>query len=259
MSEKTGGLLESMQARPEAMGPRGVRAVTSRVDGDDVLRVEWPEPVDGEIVLRHVETGEEREGTGLTGLRPGIWMASHRGEPLATDDPGFSLDGLLAYAETPRDREIRAFRTSIGTLALTVRAVEPYVEVTAVVSDDGVIEVKGTLAYGEPVEGPARLVAVARKGPQPVSGPALFRGRHFEGSFPIAPMAEAQAKRRMFWDLHAEVAGVRLPLAARLDDVTEKKTRVRFPAQYVGQVRVRPYYTDTDGLAVALTVEEKSP
>lgn len=240
------------------MAPGGVRAVTSRVDGNDVLSVEWPEPVDGEIVLRHVETGEERGDADLTGLRPGIWMASHRGEPLATDDPGFSLDGLLAYAGTPRDREIRAFRTTVGTLALAVREVEPYVEVTAVVSDGGVIEVEGMIAYGEPAEGPARLVAVARKGRQPVSGSAIFRGRRFEGSFPIAPMAEAQVRRRTFWDLHAEAAGLRLPLAARLDDITDKKTRVRFPAQRVGQIRVRPYYTETDSLAVALTVEEQA-
>ncbi|GAA4234355.1 hypothetical protein FHR32_002979 [Streptosporangium album] len=235
-----------------------MRAVTSRVDDDDMLRIEWPEPVDGTIVLRHVETGEERGDTDLVGLRPGIWMASHRGEPLATDDPGFSLDGLLVYAGTARDREIRAFRTTIGTLALTVREVEPYVEVTAVVSDGGVIEVEGMIAYGEPIEGPARLVAVARKGPQPVSGSAIFRGRRFQGSFPIAPMAEAQTRRRVFWDLHAEADGLRLPLAARLDDIADKKTRVRFPAQYVGQIRVRPYYTDTDSLAVALTVEEKA-
>lgn len=117
----------------------GRRAVTSRVDADDTLRVEWPERDDDEIVLRHVETGEERRGVGLTGLRTGIWTASYRGEPLATDDPGFSLDGLLAYAETLRSREIRAFRTSAGILALAVREVEPYVEVTRVLSDDGLI------------------------------------------------------------------------------------------------------------------------
>ncbi|MER5422566.1 hypothetical protein [Streptosporangium roseum] len=228
------------------------------MDNHDVLRIEWPEPVDGKIVLRHVETGEEREGTDLAGLRPGIWTVSHRDEPLATDDPGFSMDGLLAYAETPRDREIRAFRTSLGTLALTVRDVEPYVEVTAVVSDDGVIEIDGVIAYGEPIEGAASLVAVARKGPEPVSGTALFRGRRFEGVLQIEPMARTQVRRRAFWDLHAEVAGVRLPLAARLDDIADKKTKVRFPAQRVGQVRVRPYYTDTDSLAVALTFEEET-
>ncbi|SFL09326.1 hypothetical protein SAMN05216275_15327 [Streptosporangium canum] len=258
MSRKTGGLLRSIEARQEVTAPGVRRAVTSRVDNHDVLRIEWPEPVDGEIVLRHVETGEERGGTDLAGLRPGVWTVSHRDEPLATDDPGFSLDGLLAYAETPRDREIRAFRTSLGTLALTVRDVEPYVEVTALVSDDGVIEINGVIAYGEPIEGSASLVAVARKGPEPVSGPALFRGRRFEGVLQIEPMARTQTRRRAFWDLHAEVAGVRLPLAARLDDITDKKTKVRFPAQRVGQVRVRPYYTDTDSLAVALTVEEET-
>lgn len=247
-----------MEARHGVMGPGMRRAVTSRVNSDDTLRIEWPEPDDGEIVLRNVETGEEREGVDLAGLRAGVWMASHRGEPLATDDPGFSLDGLLAYAETPRTREIRAFRTSGGTLGLTVREVEPYVEVTGVQSDDGVIEVEGLIAYGTPIDGPARLVAVARRGPEPVSGPAAFHRRCFEGSVRIAPMAAAQVRRRVFWDLHAEVGGVRLPLAARLDDVTDKKARVRFPAQYVERVRVRPYYTESDSLAVALTVEEES-
>ncbi|MEV8638299.1 hypothetical protein AB0395_42270 [Streptosporangium sp. NPDC051023] len=247
-----------METRREAAVPGGRRAVTSRVDDNDTLRVEWPQPDDAEIVLRHAETGEERPGADLTGLRAGIWLASHRGGPLMTDDPGFSLDGLLTYAETPRDREIRAFRTTAGILALTVREVGPYVEVTGVVSDDGVIEVEGLVAYGEPYAGPARLVAVARKGPEPVSGPAAFSGRRFGGGVPIAPMAEAQARKRAFWDLHAEIAGVRLPLATRLDDVTDKKTKVRFPAQHVGRIRVRPYYTETDSLAVALSVEEET-
>lgn len=239
--------------------PGGRRAVTSRVRDDDTLRIEWPEPADDtEVVLRHAETGEERSGTDLTGLRAGIWLASHRGEPLATDDPGFSLDDLIAYAGTPRDREIRAFRTSAGILALTVREVEPYVEVTGVVADGGVIEVEGLVAYGAPYEGAARLVAVPRKGAEPVSGPATFGGRRFGGSVLIEPMADGQARKRVFWDLHAEVDGVRLPLAARLDDVAEKKAKVRFPAQHVGQIRVRPYYTDSDSLAVALSVEEEA-
>ncbi|GAB2447824.1 hypothetical protein GCM10027187_13490 [Streptosporangium sandarakinum] len=242
----------------------GRRAVTGRVDGDDVLRVEWPDPdggrsgaEDGDIVLRHAETGEEHAGTALAGLAPGIWVVSYRGEPIATDDPGFSLDGLMAYAAMPREREIRAFRTSVGTLALTVREVRPYVEVTGVVSDDGVVGVTGMIAYGEPIEGPARLVAVPRKGAEPVGGPGAFHGRSFEGGVRIEPMADGQRRRRTFWDLYAEADGARLPLAARLDDVTDKKTKVRFPAQHVGQVRVRPYYTDTDSLAVALTIEEE--
>ncbi|MFC7646790.1 hypothetical protein ACFQX6_44245 [Streptosporangium lutulentum] len=134
------------------------------MDDDDTLRIEWPEPEGGEITLRHVETGEEREAADLGALSAGVWTASYRGAPVATDDPGFSLDGLQVYAQTRRSREIRAFRTPAGTLALTVREVEPYIEVTGVVSDGGVIEFEGMIAYGEPIHGPARLVAVARKG-----------------------------------------------------------------------------------------------
>ncbi|MFF5208275.1 hypothetical protein [Streptosporangium sp. NPDC000396] len=254
----------STGVRRGVMAPGVRRAVTSRVDDDDTLRIEWPEPDDGgQVTWRHVETGQEHTGAGLAGLRPGIWMASCRGEPVATDDPGFSLDGLVVYAGRPRTREVRAFRTTAGTLGLTVREVAPYVEVTGVGCEDGVIEVEGVLAYGVPVEGPARLVAVARKGSDPVSAPGVFRGRGFSGSVPIGPMAGGQVRRRMFWDLLVEVGGERLPLAARLDDIADKKTKVRFPAQHVGarhagQVRVRPYYTDTDSLAVALTAEEES-
>ncbi|GAA2844821.1 hypothetical protein GCM10010517_01110 [Streptosporangium fragile] len=226
------------------------------MDNDDTLRIEWPEPDDAEIVLRHAETGEEHRGTDLSTLSAGVWVVSCRGEPLATDDPGFSLDGLHSYAETRRNREIRAFRTPAGLLCVRVREVEPYVEVVQVTADDGVVQVEGVIAYGESIRGAARLVAVARRGPDPVSGPADFRGRWFEGAVEIAPMAERQVRRRVFWDLYAEADGVRLPLATRLDDITDKKTKVRFPAQRVGQVRVRPYYTETDSLAVALTVEE---
>jgi hypothetical protein len=248
----------SIEARHGAVSPDVRRAVTSRVDSDDTLRIEWPEPEGEEIVLRHVETGEERGTANLGRLYAGVWMASHKGEPVATDDPGFSLDGLQAYAQTRRNREIRAFRTSLGTLALTVREVEPYVEVTGVVADGGVIEVEGLIAYGEPIHGSARLVAVARKGPEPVSGPASFLGRRFTGSVQIAPLAEVQVRRRVFWDLYAEVAGVRMPLATRLDDITDKKTRVRFPAQRLERIRVRPYYTETDSLAIALSIEEEN-
>ncbi|MFB9677043.1 hypothetical protein [Streptosporangium vulgare] len=258
----------SIGARYEVIPPTSGRAVTSRVGNDDVLRIEWPDPVgdgdggnDGngaEIILRHVETGEECGAADLTALSAGVWMASRGGEPIVTDDPGFSLDGLWSYAETRRNREIRAFRTSLGTLGLQVREVEPYVEVIRVTAEDGVIQVEGAIAYGEPIRGAARLVAVARRGPEPVSGPASFQGRWFEGGVEIAPMAEAQVRRRVFWDLYAEISGTRLPLATRLDDITDKKTKVRFPAQRVGQVRVRPYYTETDSLAVALSIEEGS-
>ncbi|WP_433369441.1 hypothetical protein [Streptosporangium sp. CA-115845] len=247
----------STEARHGGVPSVSGRAVTSRVGDDDTLRIEWSVPTDAEIVLRHVETGEECGAADLTVLAPGLWMASYRGEPVATDDPGFSLDGLWSYAETRRNREIRAFRTSLGTLGLRVREVEPYVEVIRVTADDGVIAVEGAVAYGDPIRGEARLVAVARRGPEPVSGPATFQGRWFEGAIEIAPMAEAQVRRRVFWDLYAEISGVRLPLATRLDDITDKKIKVRFPAQHVGQVRVRPYYTETDSLAVALSIEEE--
>ncbi|MBG0814470.1 hypothetical protein [Planomonospora sp. ID82291] len=238
------------------VGPPGVgRAVTSRVDDDDTLRIEWWEPGDGEILLRHAETGQERSGTDLTGLAAGTWTVARNGMPVATDDPGFSLDGMVAYAARPRDREIRAFRTPVGTLALMVREVRPYVEVTRVDPEDGTIVVEGVLAYGEPPAGPARLVAVARKGPEADGGAALS-GRRFTGALRIGPMAAGQARRRVFWDLFAQVGEVRLPLAARLDDIPGKKEKVRFPAQRVDRVRVRPYFTDTDALAVACTVEE---
>ncbi|MFB9876797.1 hypothetical protein ACFFMN_02535 [Planobispora siamensis] len=237
--------------------PTGVRrAVTSRVEDDDTLRIEWPGPDDGGIVLRHAETGEEHPGVELAGLAVGTWTVCKHGTPVVTDDPGFSLDGLVAYAATPRRKEVRAVRSSQGILTVVVREVEPYVEVTRVGPEDGVIAVEGIIAYGEPVAGerPAGFTAVARKGPQ-VTGAGTASGRHFSGTVPIGPMAEGQTRQRVFWDLFAEVGGVRLELAARLDDVEGKKARVRFPAQRAGQVRVRPYFTDTDSLAVACTIE----
>ncbi|MEU4830094.1 hypothetical protein [Streptosporangium sp. NPDC023615] len=230
--------------------------MTSRVDNDDTLRIEWPRPLDAEIVLRHVESGEECPAGDLTVLSPGDWTAFCRGEPVATDDPGFSLDGLWAYAESRRSREIRAFRTPGGTLGLRVREVEPYVEVIRVTADDGVIQAEGAIAYGDPIRGEARLVAVPRRGPEPVSGPASFQGRWFEGALEIEPMTVNQVRSRVFWDLYAEIDGTRFPLATRLDDIVDKKTKVRFPAQRVAQIRVRPYYTETDSLAVAVSVEE---
>ncbi|MFD0883604.1 hypothetical protein ACFQ08_03385, partial [Streptosporangium algeriense] len=88
---------------------------------------------------------------------------------------------------------------------------------------------------------------------------AVERGAHEGVHVAVHGLPQlGQVRKRVFWDLHAEVAGVRLPLAARLDDVADKKAKVRFPAQHVGQIRVRPYYTDSDSLAVALSVEEEA-
>nr|BFE84690.1 hypothetical protein GCM10020093_072910 [Planobispora longispora] len=57
---------------------------------DDSLRIEWPEPDDGEIVLRHTETGEEHAGAELSGLAPGTWAVWKHGapsSPMTRDSP----------------------------------------------------------------------------------------------------------------------------------------------------------------------------
>ena len=44
--------------------------------------------------------------------------------------------------------------------------------------------------------------------------------------------------------------------AGTISERRDLLTKVRFPAQRVEQIRVRPYYTETDSLAVAVSVEE---
>ncbi|NKZ07399.1 hypothetical protein [Actinomadura latina] len=249
---------------------------------DDRLSIRWPAPVpDGRrVVLRHRKSGETRAEP-ITGdrcsaeldagdLAPGKWTvliaagtaASDGAEsPLLTDDPGFSLAGLRAYADLPRDRAVRVVRAADGRAALTVRNVAPHAEVEAVHPRDGEIGIVGRLAYAGPRPGEsARLVAAARDGGATVSRDVRLDGTAFHGRLPIDAFAAAEPA---LWDLWLDVGDVHARLATRLDDAPGKRGKLSYPRQAAAhggrEMAVRPYYTDRDQLSIASSLVEDDP
>ncbi|MFV2175188.1 hypothetical protein ACFHW2_12860 [Actinomadura sp. LOL_016] len=241
-----------------------------RVDADDVLTVGWGVPLpDGErVVLRHATSGAVRpgraRGDGLRWTLPvgdlgtGDWEACLEAgsiaRPLLTDDPGFSLDGLLAYADRPRDRAVRVIRSPDGRVGLRVRAVVPHAEVRAVHPGGGEIRVTGRLAYTGPRPPAARLVAVARGSGWRVAWSARVEGTAFRVCAPIDVLT---AEPPAIWDLWLDAADVHARLACLLDDAPGKRGKVSFPRQFAGDRSVRPYYTVRDELAFACHERER--
>lgn len=237
-----------------------------RVGLDDRLLIRWPAPItDGErVVLRRGEIpgtrGEPVRGDSvavpLDGLEPGAWdvrmEAGGIDRPLLTDDPGFSLDELRAYAGRRRDRAVRVVRSADGRVTVHVREVVPHAEVEAVHPRNGEIRVEGRLAYAGPRPGDeARLVAVARKSRVTLTRPAGLDGTDFHACLPVDAFA---AEEPAIWDLRLDVGDVQARLATRLDDAPGKRGKLSYPRQVAvsggGEMTVRPYYTVRDELAI---------
>jgi hypothetical protein len=236
-----------------------VLAASARLGADDVLRIRWAEPPadDAVLTLRNQGTahtvrldGEAADLSQLD-LTDGTWTVHAADAEVITIDPGFSLDGLADYARRARTRALRTFRAGSGGLRVDVRSVEPYAEVTAVHPGEEKLVLEGFLAYGATPE-TEEIVATRRKTADRVTGEATVTGDRWRAELPNAPFAVET--ERGFWDLH--LGG--LTVATWLDDIAQKKNKVRFPERYVARdtdrVRVRGYYTDQDQLAIATTV-----
>lgn len=245
----------------------GPVAIDSRVDVDDVLRLRLAEPPAGDAKLLFRERASGRESVadlgdaidlrGL-GLTAGVWdmyLTGRRGETrVATTDPGFSLGGLTEYAERPRTLAIRAYRTDKGNASVTVRAVTPHAEVTTVHVGDGTVDVRGMIAYGEAPGAGTRLVVTARGQKTSVEFPAVLDGTRFEASVDLNRIAKLHEGGEDYWD--CRLGGLRL--GRRADDVPQKKSKLRYPAQLTEKdgrtLRIWPYYTD--GNDFSITVRE---
>ena len=242
--------------------------IDSRVDLDDILRLEFAGPPAPELdlVLRERATGKEHliprtDSVELRelGLTPGIWDAYGRrpgGPParITTLDPGFSLDGLLEYASRPRSTEFRAYRTQNGNLSLRVRALAPHAEVSDIAVGEGSIGIHGMLAYTEPSGTAAVLVVQARKQEIAVEFAATIDGADFRASVDLDTLAKAHTGGEDYWDCRLEPG--RLRLGKHLDDAPQKKTKIRYPAQIreIGdrQLKIWAYYTDHDNLSITV-------
>ncbi|MFB4297835.1 hypothetical protein [Actinomadura sp. NTSP31] len=236
---------------------------------DDRLRIRWPVPLPGgrRVVLRHRPSGAVRPApladdrcsaeADVGDLAPGIWEpvieAGGMGGPLLTDDPGFSLDELRAYAGVRRERAVRVARTRDGQVRLRVRQVAPHAEVEAVHPHDGEIEIVGRLAYTGPRPGEsARLVAAARQGGAAVAGEVRLDGTGFCGRLDVEAFAAAEPA---LWDLWLDVGDVHARLGTWLDDAPGKRGKLSYPRQVAAPggrpMAVRPYYTERDQLAIS--------
>jgi hypothetical protein len=236
-----------------------VLAASARLDADDVLWIRWAEPPADATVLtlrregaaHTVRLDGEAADLSRLDLTEGAWAVHAADVEVVTTDPGFSLDGLVEYACRARTRALRAFRAPSGGLRVDVRSVEPYAEVTAVHPDEDKLTLEGFLAYGATPD-TDRIVATRRKTDHTVTGEVTVTGDRWHAELPIAPFAVET--ERGFWDL--TLGG--LVVATWLDDIPQKKTKVRFPARHVARaadrVRVRAYYTDKDQLAITVTV-----
>jgi hypothetical protein len=236
-----------------------VLATSARLGVDDILRIRWAAPPDGETALvlrqRDAERSVPLEGAGadLAGLdlADGTWSVRAAGEEVMTTDPGFSFDGLIDYARRPRTRAMHAFRDRSGGLRLSVRAVTPHAEATAVHPSAKRLVIEGFFAFGE-APSTADLVATRRGTGQTVTGEVTVSGGRWRAELPTEPFRAESG--RGFWDLRLGT----LTVATLLDAIPKKKTKVRFPAEHVergaDRVRVRAYYTDKDHLAIDATV-----
>jgi len=231
-----------------------VLATSTRLDVDDVLRIRWAElPTDSTtLVLRQNNTektvslnGEAADLSGLD-LSQGTWSVHISGHEIVTTDPGFSLGGLADYARRPRTRAIHVFRERSGGLRLAIRAAEPYAEVTAVHPNEDRTVIEGYFAFGN-APANAGITAIRRKTKDMAIGNVSVTGDRWRAELPDEPFALEDD--RGFWDLR--LGGLRV--AALLDDIPQKKAKVRFPARNI-EGRVRPYYTKNDHLAIATTI-----
>jgi hypothetical protein len=265
----------------------GVVVTDAEVTLTDVLslRIAVDEPIaEGtRLILRQRETGLERDvalGTpggqvlGISGgqvaeagvavslahldLTPGRWDAYlESGGPrtrIQSVDPGFSLDGLDAYALGRRKLAYRAYRTMSGFLAIRIEEAEPVADVRAVWFREGRFEVTGLLAYtgldDDDRHREARLALRHNDPDATVTVAATVQGVRFHAALSLCDVLAATPESEGVWEPSLEVDGVdgELPLGARLDDIEGKRRRVHYPQAMVDGVPIMPSFTSDDEL-----------
>lgn len=197
----------------------------------------------------HVERGEDRarrrlvadliEQQGLLTVLPDAR------EPLAWRIPYTTADGFVA---------VRAWQRAL------------HAEVTALHVSDENLAVEGAL-YGAGWPDELSLVAVSRgDARRRLVLPARRSGSTgFRATVPFAAPAEARASgagagagpdSEEVWDLALPAGKVEVRIGRLLGDVVERQKTDTYPTTEYGAVRVRPYFTVTNDLAVSVTGRE---
>ncbi|MFH8408408.1 hypothetical protein ACH4FX_26940 [Streptomyces sp. NPDC018019] len=157
------------------------------------------------------------------------------------------------------------YTTRSGRLALRSWLRGPHAEAVDLLADAGGTTVTGRL-YGAALGPGARAEARLRPGAPEEAGPAAVvsvpltgDGADFTFTLPYAPLAERWAGGTERWDLWLRAAEDAEPvrIARLLDGVPEKQAAFVHPELPVGcpagQLRIGPYYTPDNDLAVRVT------
>lgn len=137
-----------------------------------------------------------------------------------------------------------------------------HAELAQVWPRDGQLRLTGDI-HGEVTAVPAEswrleLTLRGQQEHEPRTYPASLNGTRFDATVPVADLAPPGLPVPARWDIHltADTAEgqVRLRAGRHLDDITDKKKIMVFPAQSVGDgadtVLVKPYYTIKNNLSI---------
>ncbi|MGI5119007.1 hypothetical protein ACQEU5_05605 [Marinactinospora thermotolerans] len=257
-----------------------MRVDVSRIVDGDVLELELLDRTAEDAHLLLLPTGKNKgvveaiplpldikDGTAHADLAraeipPGTWVVrwveAGKKRPIITSDPCYDVAEVARALSRPAGRRHLPLRTSDGRLRIQVRQTRPYARIERVDVAESEITLAGILAYGPALRGPAELVARQRGLSGELRVPATVDGSRFGVTVPLAPLADAHVLERPHneWDLTLVLpdSGTDLHVGTHDDDIVGRKGRFSYPEVLVesasGRLRVRPYYTVKDHLAI---------
>jgi glycosyltransferase involved in cell wall biosynthesis len=286
------------ETSPESDGsPSVVRVLAARVEGERLLLlgevVDGPAdgaaPVPGQLVLRDRASGEELQVDLTADGADAPLSAAIDARALLTDrdvttwevriGPGpddasaWSLEPALDTAKVPsvifpRGDDLLRVRLRMprpGELVVRVDGMPPHAEVQHVLVEEDAVVLEAVLdrVTVPPGAGPLSLVASSRERKVEVEAPVELDDRTVRGRIPLGLLV-SDLPQTEYWDLsvRSEALGT-LRVGGHLDDVTDKKNTVVFPALDVpspgGGRSLRPYFTVHNNLSVRSTPLNPTP
>ncbi|MEU5303601.1 hypothetical protein ACH4YO_33175 [Streptomyces noursei] len=151
------------------------------------------------------------------------------------------------------------YATKLGNLALRSWLRGPHAEAGDILVGPEGITVTGRLYGASPAAGAHAEARARRAGQDPVAVPLTVEGPTFRFTLPYGELAAHWRRGSEPWDLWLCPAEDLPPvrIARLLDDVPEKEQVFSYPARPVpapaGELRIGPYYTLDNDLAVRVT------
>lgn len=261
---------------------------TSRVVAGNLLelRLREPAPTDAQVMLLPTGAGKENnsplpltvqsESGGhwvdltQTDIPTGVWATRWVGpggkqQPISTTDPCYDVAALRERLAAGPGCEFVPVRTSTGRLRLRVRETSAYARAEHVRVSGEEITLSGTLAHltTPPAAAHGELLLRQRGLAGEHRTPVKVNGAAFTAVVPLTPLADdhESARKHNEWDLRLCLPdGTDLQVGTHEDDIVGKKGKISFPSVIVqaatGSVKLRPYYTVADQLAVLGTAAD---